>query len=258
MLDTLPDEVLLRIVAFSSRLNGCVGKLTCFNQLRFVFALAQVNRRLRALAYHTYLLSIRSVDFSNENSTRFLSAETFRIVSRCRNVNSFALVYGRVEDNSAEWIGRLLQSTVSKLVLTGTCGIGPRTFCCFRTTPMLCAPLQYLDLSYASQVDAEVLRLVAYIRTLRTLKLVGCTRVEDDSIACLVTGPTAQTLCSVNLSYCMVSDAGLAVLLGKLPSLSLLELAELSGNLWATGAYTKNGISQLIQCFPQVHFNFVV
>lgn len=258
MIADLPDDLLVRIVTASSRLKGFVGRLTCPNQLRLVYTLSQVSRRLREFAFHSYLASIRSVDLSTENSITFVSVETFRVLAGCLNLDSLSLAYGKVEDDSERWIGKLLQSNISALILRGTSGLGPNTFQCFRTSPLTSAPLTHLDLSYASNIDVEVMRLVACIATLRTLKLVGCTGVEDDSISCLADGPAAPMLSEVNLSYCMVTDAALAVFLRKTPRLVLLELAESAANLWTTGAYTANGVTELIRHHPRVRVKFTV
>jgi hypothetical protein len=258
MIADLPDDLLLRIVTASSRLNGVVGKVTCPNQLRLVYTLSRVNRRLREFAYHSYLASIHSVDFSTENSAKFVSVETFRVVASCPYLDSFSLVYGEVADESERWIGLLLQSNISVLNLRGTSGLGPNTFQCFKTSPLTSAPLKHLDLSYARSIGMEVMRLVAHIATLQTLKLVGCTGVEDDSISCLADGSAAPMLLEVNLAYCMVSDAALTVLLRKTPRLVLLKLAVPAANLWSTGAHTANGVSELIRSHPRVRIKFIV
>lgn len=253
MLSALPDDLLMRIVNHKEEKHGHLTEVDTF---RIAFALSAVDRRLRKFVYHCYLPSVTFVNVSHLDPDAFLTPATFQVIARSPRLHTFIVVYAHLYHEGS--IRTLLGSSLKKLVLHGCTGVSATTFDISDDSSQAHIGLSYLDLSYVHSVDTDVLRHVSRLPSLHTLILRGCAKVDDCAVQTLLQGPPRNCLQVLNLAYCPVSDYALHSLLTNLICLKQLSLAESSGNLWATGAYTQQGVRVLQSQFKHVQFSFIV
>jgi len=118
------------------------------------------------------------------------------------------------------------------------------------------APLEFLDLSWVHTLTRDGVRLVARIPTLKEVVLMGCESVNMNTLGAFSSSPIRMSLSAINISYCPVRDDALLALLEHTPNLRTLTLAENTGNLWAVGDFTANGVEELRTMFPDVNIRF--
>lgn len=249
MLDALPPEVLLRIIASPDGAPRDPSVLRSAAPLRVAQALSHVSARLRALVRAVYLgETLRHVDFTRVSCDPFLTAATLRALASAPRLASFAAAYPRLRGDAA--VAPLLaHAALASLSLRGMSGVTDR----FLTGARLPA-LARLDLSYVSAVAAAALAAASALPALRTLTLAGCASVDDAALSALLRpgGCAGRTLARLNVAYCPLSDAALAACLRRAPALAALVLAPAGCNLWATGAYSAAGVADLQARYPGV------
>lgn len=118
------------------------------------------------------------------------------------------------------------------------------------------APLEFLDLSWVHTLKADGVKAIAQIPTIQKLIFTGCEQVNTRTLRAFATSDIRMSLRCMTLSYCPVKNSTLFELLGAMPNLRSLILAEYNGNLWATGNFTAVGIEELRTRFPRVQIRF--
>lgn len=277
-LPQLPDDVLLRIIAYTGEDTAA--------QLGVAYRLAAVNSRLRRLirtqfltsltdfspkclkslclsdayAAHTALVSLftsttalRVLNLSGCTPTLISKGAMTRIATTASHqLTHLNLAYCRISDDVLEPL--LSCCTALKKIVLVSCD-GP-TGAVFHKN--ICkAPIEMLDLSYVQTLTWEGLMAIGTLSTVSNLSLKGCDTISSNALHILNYSNIRLSLTGITLSYCPVRDSALNDLLKNAPKLRTLILAEHTANLWSTGEFTAAGIRKLRELYPLVNIRFL-
>jgi hypothetical protein len=118
------------------------------------------------------------------------------------------------------------------------------------------APLEHLDLTWLPCVDLEAVRCIAGLARLEKLFLKNCDGFDDACAEVLCRGPAAASLLQLSVCYCPIGNETLLRLLGSLPVLKKLLVAERPDTHMLEGAYNTRGIEEAKARFPNVEIVF--
>lgn len=273
-LSVLPDELILRIVSLS-------GNAT--HQMRSAFALGNTCRRLRRVLLTVYLPSLHKFtrDSLNalglSNTARATNALLHVLNRTCKirqltlegpppavftagcflalshaaksNLRVVNLAYSYLTDDCVKPL--LENCTALEQLSLRSCS--NMTGEAFQGEPStINAPIKTLDLTNMHLLDVQSLKAVANVPTITSIKLAGCSNVNNNALLALMRGKVRHSIRHINLKYCPVDDESIIELVTECKKLNSLVLAKHHDNLWETGYYTEAAVMYIRERLPSV------
>jgi hypothetical protein len=280
---SLPDDVLRRIIDTVGRgaETGAAPVLgppvhRPVSALKTAHILAAVSSRLRSYVVKSYLPSVSTIRLHElaplaEHDDSELAGEALvALLSKTTNLKIFApegtkpamvtsraigamtaAAAGTLEDVDIKFIDAtdeavrpLFGCPKLKRLQVSYDRVLTRSLFNFGADGTITAPLLYLDLTWLDCVDRNAVRHIAQIKTLEVLLLKNCENFDNEAAEILAAGPAAQSLKTLSVCYCPISNEILIKLIRSMPNLSQILVAERSGPNAIEGAYTQAGIDE--------------
>lgn len=270
-LETLPEELLLRIIAAAGGprdrmrqayvLGATCGRLRGLLQHSFLPSLSELNKsslealsltdpasaRCALMATLERTCALKQVFLSGFNMDVFTPA-CYQLLSTVArgSLRVVDLAYSYLDDEAVRPLMHC--ANLESLSLYGCSKITGKCF----DEPGRTAPLRTLNVSYMHGFEAVNVDHLAMCGKTEHLKAGGLYALNSAGVAVLTAGTIVKSLKSVALNFCPINDHALSELIEASPNLKSLSLAKHTQNLWETGAYTLEAVEVLNARYPHL------